>query len=299
MLTDQQKESLNRYREEVWFPYLTAEDPDDKVLEVFDRVYKFCNPNPKHLTNGVVRREIVDSIDVGINRVKQEIQNDSKKVDRSPQFYSAIWWCSWASYWEWALENKIKGVTKTPEFEIYRDWCRYVPYTITNGISKDTEDTDDTVVYICRKPRYIKRNAEDRLHCVDGPAFEWRDGTGMYIIDQVYLNEKIVMRPHEITVKEIEEERNEDVRAIMIDRLGWDRYIQMSNAKLLDTRDNVIENTVEALYQTKYGRRFIANCPSAKNSGIITLGVPNRINTCEEATEYFKPKKGIKLIGRT
>jgi len=106
------------------------------------------------------------------------------------------------------------------------------------------------------------------------------------------------MRPETITLTQIQKSRNNEVRAIMIDRYGWARYLADSKAKMLDKRDNVIENTKEALFATRsFGNRLVVSCPTGR---IFTLGVPNDIKTCKEAQQWLgNASKEINVIGRT
>lgn len=151
---------------------------------------------------------------------------------------------------------------------------------------------------------FVKRHSE--VHLIDGvchndtgPAIAYEDGTRIWIINGVRVNEQIVMSPETLTVKQINAESNTEVRSIMIERFGWHRYILESKAKLIDFRDNAVENTKEALYNTKrYGKRLVVTCPTGR---IFTLGVHKSVKTCEEAQNWLGNDTGKKfnVIGRT
>ena len=106
------------------------------------------------------------------------------------------------------------------------------------------------------------------------------------------------MQPETQTIDQIDSEENEDVRSIRIERFGWHRYIEESNAHCVDARRNDIEGTREALYATAHGRRLIATCPSGNNR-IVALGVPDDVDTCESAQAWLNNDPTLNLIGRT
>jgi hypothetical protein len=102
-------------------------------------------------------------------------------------------------------------------------------------------------VMVCERPTFIHRELArpDRargwrshhLHCADGPAVAWADGWGVYAIHGVhipFLRRHIVEHPERITLAEIEDERNAEIRRILIDRFGMERYIAESGAITVD-----------------------------------------------------------------
>ena len=138
----------------------------------------------------------------------------------------------------------------------------------------------------------------DRLHREDGPAWISPDGRQMWYINGVYVTEQIVMHPETLTVDQIKKETNSECRAIMVERFGWLRYLQESDAQLIDKRDNVIENTKEALYKGLGDRRLVVTCPTGR---VFVLGVPSQITSCEQAQKWLgnEGRKKINVIGRT
>jgi hypothetical protein len=161
----------------------------------------------------------------------------------------------------------------------------------------------------------------DQLHRIDGPAMEWEDGSKEWYINgqrhredgpacegadghkEWYLNgvnvpKYVVLQPEKITLERIFKAKNNEVRSIMIERYGWQRYLVESDAKMLDKRDNAIENTKEALFATRsLGNRLVVTCPTGR---IFTLGIPNTNKTCEEAQKWLgNASDEINVIGRT
>lgn len=73
-----------------------------------------------------------------------------------------------------------------------------------------------------------------QLHRSDGPAMQYRNGDATWWIRGVRVNEQIVIRPETLLPRNIQAERNAEVRRVMIDRFGRDRYLRESGARLID-----------------------------------------------------------------
>jgi len=71
---------------------------------------------------------------------------------------------------------------------------------------------------ISDRPELLLVDAQNRPHCDNGPFCRWRDGTGLFSIHGVRVPEFVVTNPENITVKDIAEEKNAEVRRIMIQR---------------------------------------------------------------------------------
>ena len=91
----------------------------------------------------------------------------------------------------------------------------------------------------------------------------------------------------------------------MVNRFGWDKYVEKTECELLDSRHNNIENTVEVLYDTqKFGLRLFCTCPTGR---VFVKGVNReevKSKTCEAAQDWLsgynmKTRKKFRTIGRT
>jgi hypothetical protein len=99
------------------------------------------------------------------------------------------------------------------------------------------------------KPK-LHRNADNQLHNDAGPAVEWPDGKKFWFIDEHILaqyGEEIVMRPESLTKEMINNIQNEEERRVAIDRMGWNKYLTVIEAKIADNRENWVDNTYEVL----------------------------------------------------
>jgi hypothetical protein len=80
-------------------------------------------------------------------------------------------------------------------------------------------------------PAVLRKDGQNRLHCDDGPAVVISGSVTVYAIHGMRIKEHIIERPENITIKEIEEEENIEVRRVMIEKYGVDRFLLDSGAK--------------------------------------------------------------------
>ena len=89
--------------------------------------------------------------------------------------------------------------------------------------------------FVCQRPSKVLTNPDGNLHCTTGKAIEWIDGTGYYYLNGIGMKEKHILTPAEkLDVKEIINEKNVDVRRELIRKIGIERFVQNSEAKILD-----------------------------------------------------------------
>jgi len=143
---------------------------------------------------------------------------------------------------------------------------------------------------------YYTRNGQLVAHNDKGPSHLWSDGFAIWTINGVAVTEQIVLNPKTLTIKQIDAEKNEEVKRVMIDRFGWTRYITETNAECLDVRINDIDGTSEALMALKdKSIRLLCACKSTAR--VYAIGVDKKIRTCQEAQSWMSGEKKINVIG--
>ena len=87
----------------------------------------------------------------------------------------------------------------------------------------------------------LRRNNAAQLHSENDCAVAYPGGYKIYAINGVRVPEYVVMTPEKITIKLIEEEKNVEVKRIMISRYkkGYESYIQDSGATLIDEKQDI------------------------------------------------------------
>jgi hypothetical protein len=95
--------------------------------------------------------------------------------------------------------------------------------------------TEDEIVWYSQPN--IKKDSQNRPHSESGHAFEFF-GLRDYFWHGVFISDhRIIDAPSSLTVTEIEEEKNAEVRRVMIERFGQSRFLMESGAKEIHRDD--------------------------------------------------------------
>lgn len=89
----------------------------------------------------------------------------------------------------------------------------------------------EEVCFVSELPTVISQDAEGRLHAESGPALAYSDGTEVYAWHDVNVPKDVILNPKGITTAQIDGEQNAEIRRVMIERYGQERYIKDSDLK--------------------------------------------------------------------
>lgn len=76
-----------------------------------------------------------------------------------------------------------------------------------------------------------------RLSNPKGRAIEYPDGWGVSFIRGVHVPDLLVDSPESITGEMIQKEQNQEVRRVMAEVMGWDRFLEVMKAKAVHSDD--------------------------------------------------------------
>lgn len=110
------------------------------------------------------------------------------------------------------LKNYLRVKKSFIEFEPYKNLC-----------------------LVCEAPQSFLLNQRHFLHNDNGPAITFRDGYKVFSLNGVTVSPKLLEQPESITIEEITRETNVELRRIMIQRYGVERYTEDSGAKIIDS----------------------------------------------------------------
>ena len=74
-------------------------------------------------------------------------------------------------------------------------------------------------------------------HCENGPYVEWADGSAIYSYHGVRVPGWILENPEKISRDDILNEENAEVRRVMIEKIGWEKYLDLFGAETINTDD--------------------------------------------------------------
>jgi hypothetical protein len=142
---------------------------------------------------------------------------------------SVAYWSMWDGGNQWsgwiAYLSFFKDVVKLelPEYEKFKHYESAAIHAGPRVMHPDFCIVSD-------RPEILKVDDQNRPHCDDGPFCRWRDGSALYSVHGVRVPAWLIECPDRLTIKTIEAEQNAEVRRVMIERYGSDRYLIDSGA---------------------------------------------------------------------
>ena len=152
----------------------------------------------------------------------------------------------------------------------------------------------DTYCAVVDRPLRIELNDEGRLHSLEGKAMEFRDGFGLWYINGVEVNEQIVMKPETLTFEQIRDEDNAEIKRIMIEQHGWDKYLESVPHEVVEV--SASDKFHEALIKLEDMLVLLCSCPSTGR--VYALEVDPSISSVKEARGWLCPFDG-EIIANT
>jgi hypothetical protein len=203
-------------------------------------IFVFINNNAK------LSKEITEKV--------KEIDSMSEKTDVLDVTGLLEWWNSIPKTDE--IERKMKDAVHQSVndsgfgqhdaddmafFSFFRNECGLVEDTekYVTGIGEIVQSAGWWIPYaeaciICDRMGEIHMDEENQLHNEDGAALKYRDGFSLYMVHGIRIPDYVIERPNEITAQKINDEESVEVRRVMLDKFGWDRYLLESNASVID-----------------------------------------------------------------
>lgn len=221
------------------------------------------------------------------------LQDRIKNKTRSEIFSEAIFgigeadWLAWYTFWK--KEVKVKDLDfATPYAEILQR-CAFVWFYDEESI-------------LVRIPFKIHLNDDGELDREDGPAYEEVKGKGLYFINGVPVTEQIVMHPETLTVSEIKNTENAEVRRIMRERFGDGEYLVKTGAKILHL-DSVATDALapggksiqRALMIDDENMKWLVGSDGSTKR-VYYMRVPDSVTTCQEAYTSLSGRSDVRTI---
>ena len=91
----------------------------------------------------------------------------------------------------------------------------------------------ERVAVLTERPTAVRRDNLGRLHHGDGPALSYPDGWSLFAWRGMPIPARVAAQLPQLTVEMIREEDNAEVRRVMLEYFGFERYLRESGAKQL------------------------------------------------------------------
>lgn len=188
-------------------------------------------------------------------------------------------------------------------YEFARDELGMSELNELNGIIELAKNSGwvnffDEAVIIQHPPEVLKLDDQKRLHCEDGPAVRYRDGTEIYVWHGVTIPDEWIRDPGHLTAKIALNWENIEERRCACEILGWARILSDLDAVTIDADDDPeIGVLVEVDLPDSGKERFLRVLCGTRRE--FALPVPLEMKTAWEAnawtygfssTDFVKPE---------
>lgn len=148
----------------------------------------------------------------------------------------------------------------------------------------------ENVAFVCIRPCIVKTNANDDLHCEDGPAIAWCDGYCEYSLNGVWVTEEIVMTPaNKLDSKMVLKENNAEVRREIVRKIGTEKICKDLGAEVVDKSKNKVYELLILNMGDGRRRPYL----KMKNPSIGTWHIEGVHPDCKTVNDALKFRNGI------
>lgn len=152
-------------------------------------------------------------------------------------------------------------------------------------------------VIMCEKPVALNLDAQGSLHNEDGPSMCFADGYAMWSYHGVKVPRDVIEHPEAIDAPSVFKEQNSEIRRVMCERMGWEKFVKEAKLKLVHecpdpgNAPNIIRlyDTPELIRGTKVRLLICTNGTPKPNGEIPNYGitVPAEISIADEAAAWI------------
>jgi hypothetical protein len=122
-------------------------------------------------------------------------------------------------------------------------------------------------VMVCERPTHIDRDESGRLHSMSRCAIAWPDGYRLAFVHGLRVPEDVVEHPENLSVSRIDGEANAEIRRVMVELYGRERYLRDSGAKLVDESVDALGQPLR-LWRRQWPDGRVIQCVEVANSTV-------------------------------
>ncbi len=222
--------------------------------------------------------------------------HDTRKIVaealKQPRGNQMAFWGVSSNWLPFALACRILEPQLLEELEETIDCLAYLAHAADGYV------TGKKVCFVSEKPLTLVSNAIGQPHNATGPAATWSDGFTVYSWRGVFVEPSLIERKQDISPDQITNEKNAEIRRVMLEIFGEERYLRESGATMVQ-KDECGE-----LYKVSFPGDEALTMVRVRNSSqekdgtykYYFLRVPPTIETAKEgvawtfgvdASEYF------------
>ena len=150
-------------------------------------------------------------------------------------FHRFATWCIQGSWWQWyedlSYQSTIYFGAEELKKEREMEWSRPLVEAFIQG-AWFLYWTESTLFWVAKPTLHYENSRSRRLHNEKGAALE-SDVEDLYFLHGVLVPEMVVLHPEQISIAMINEEANQELKRILIERYGLERYIKDAGLTLI------------------------------------------------------------------
>ena len=116
------------------------------------------------------------------------------------------------------------------------------------------------ICWVSERHNILRRDERGRVHDISGPAIMYPDGWAIYAWHGIRVPRWVIEQPQEISDLNIDSEANAEVRRVMLERYGLDRYLLTGSEKDQQGEYRLIEKSVGGVTM----RALVMRCPTTQ-----------------------------------
>lgn len=199
-------------------------------------------------------------------------------------------WDEWYSMWTYAGASVSAAYSNALWLAIGRffheafEKNHLLPFALFNEMVSGYQ-LGSKVAWLLRKPTRLEQDEQGHWHSVSGMCLQYRDGWGFSAWHGVYVPEKLILSPDQITKEDWLWEGNLEVRRAMQERLGPDRFMELVGARCIDQGRGGSLMEVDLGYDPERVAHYV-QVRDATTQRQYFLRVPPSIRRADEAVAW-------------
>jgi hypothetical protein len=145
-------------------------------------------------------------------------------------------------------------------------------------------------------PIVLHKNANDRLHCENGPAIAWKDGFELYYWNGINVPKEWIMNTSCITKDMVLKETNAEKRRTMKEIIGVEKFIKLLDVSVIDEDTDehklpmkLLKSKTKDVVFNDYWYFLNVTCPSTLREYFISVRPTDNVWKAKAST--FQDKK--------
>jgi hypothetical protein len=204
-----------------WFSELRARllNPIGEQIEALDRELTFLLDPADDLVPLPARKEVAEVIPKDLEQYRDYDRDEVPELPYDPTVRAGLGQgdAIWVAMCELVRELHGIELEGLDEFITLTEAGRWWPF--------------ENIVVISERPAQVERDEEGRFHSETGPAVMYRDGFEFWAWRGIRVPSRAIEEP--ATVEKVLREPNAEIRRVMVERFGPDRFMKESGAKMI------------------------------------------------------------------